>query len=190
VKRLGNIADRPPPLHRIAGNLALDFANTISWRGTDQEVDHLREADGMLAWARDAGLVGEDFSLNAKQRALLAGDGRRLRNAINQVGAAIADGDEPPGLSLAVIHDVAARTFTGALLTGSPATIEFTHGDRILGPLAWAAVDLLRGDELDRLKRCPQHDCHWLFIDRTKNRSRRWCEMATCGNRAKMQSRQ
>jgi predicted RNA-binding Zn ribbon-like protein len=75
------------------------------------------------------------------------------------------------------------------LLTGSPATIEFTHGDRILGPLAWAAVDLLRGDELNRLKRCPQHDCHWLFIDRTKNRSRRWCEMATCGNRAKMQSR-
>jgi predicted RNA-binding Zn ribbon-like protein len=106
------------------------------------------------------------------------------------VGAAIAGGAEPPAQGLAVIHDLAARTFAAASLTGAPAIIEFAHGDRIIGPLAWAAVDLLRSDELGRLKRCPPQDCRWLFIDRTKNRSRRWCEMATCGNRAKTRSRQ
>nr|WP_249797977.1 ABATE domain-containing protein [Bradyrhizobium sp. 199] len=179
----------PGPLHRIAGNLALDFANTISWRGTDHEVDHLRDADGILAWAKHAGLVGVDFSLPTRQRALLVDQGRSLRTAIDEVGAAIAAGAEPAAQGLAVIHDLAARTFMAASLTGAPARIAFTHADQIIGPLAWAAVDLLRGDELGRLKRCPQHDCHWLFIDRTKNRSRRWCEMATCGNRAKTRSR-
>jgi len=43
----------------------------------------------------------------------------------------------------------------------------------------------LRSDELDLLKRCPADNCRWLFLDRTKNRSRRWCDMATCGNQAK-----
>jgi hypothetical protein len=56
--------------------------------------------------------------LNARQEALLAEDGRCLRNAIGHVGAAIAGGGEPPALGLVVIHDVAARTFTAAFLTG------------------------------------------------------------------------
>jgi predicted RNA-binding Zn ribbon-like protein len=182
-------AAHPPLPHRIAGNLALDFANTISWRGTDHEVDHLGDADGILAWAKDAGLVGVDFSANRTQPARLLSDGRRLRSAIDEVGAAIAGGKEPPTQGLAAIHDLAARTFAAASLAGAPSVIEFAHGDRIIGPLAWAAVELLRSDRLDRLKRCPPHDCRWLFIDRTKNASRRWCDMATCGNRAKARAR-
>jgi len=72
-----------------------------------------------------------------------------------------------------------------ASLVGTPVRLDFVRDDRIVGPIAWAALDLLRGDELGRLKQCPPEDCRWLFIDRTKNGSRRWCEMATCGNRAK-----
>jgi predicted RNA-binding Zn ribbon-like protein len=189
VKLLRSIPHRPSLPHRIAGNLALDFANTISWRGTDHEVDHLGNADGMLAWATDAGLVGADFSVGPTQRALLVEDGRRLRRAIDDVGAAIAGGAEPPAQGLAVIHELAARTFAAASLTGAPAILEFAYSDRIIGSLAWVAVDLLRSDELGRLKRCPPQDCRWLFIDRTKNGSRRWCDMATCGNRAKTRSR-
>ncbi|MCP3368347.1 CGNR zinc finger domain-containing protein [Bradyrhizobium cajani] len=189
MKRLRSMEHRPPLPRRIAGNLALDFANTISWRGTDREVDHLGDAEGMLAWAKDAGLVGADFSVNATKRAVLVDDGRRLRRAIDEVGAAIASGGGPAARGLAVIHDLAARTFAAATLTGTPANIEFAHGDRIIGPIAWAAVDLLRSGELGRLKRCPPQDCRWLFIDRTKNGSRRWCEMATCGNRAKLRLR-
>jgi predicted RNA-binding Zn ribbon-like protein len=70
-------------------------------------------------------------------------------------------------------------------LAGAPLQLSFKGADRILGPVAWAAMDLLRSDELDRLKQCPAHDCHWLFLDRSKNGSRRWCEMSTCGDRAK-----
>ena len=64
----------------------------------------------------------------------------------------------------------------------------FLADGKIVGTVAWAALDLFRGDELSRLKQCPPDDCQWLFIDRTKNASRRWCDMGTCGNRAKKQA--
>lgn len=182
------VADQPPPLHRIAGNLALDLANTISWRGTEREIDHLADADAILAWAMDAGLVDANFSVSTTHRAALVDDVHRLGGAIDQAGAAIARGEALPARALATVRDLAARSFAAASLTGVPASIDFAHADRIIGPLAWAAVDLLRSDELDRLKQCPPNDCRWLFIDRTKNGSRRWCEMATCGNRAKRRS--
>lgn len=177
-------ADRAPLPDRIAGNLALDLANTISWRGTAREIDHLADADGILAWARTAGLIA-GFPLPASQRKKLVDDVYRLRGAIDQAGAAIAQGATPSKRALATIRDFAARSLAGATLTGSPAGFDFAGTDRIIGPLAWAALDLLRGDELDRLKQCPPDDCRFLFIDRTKNGSRRWCSMAACGDRAK-----
>jgi predicted RNA-binding Zn ribbon-like protein len=176
--------DQTPLPDRIAGNLALDLANTISWRGTAREVDHLADADGILAWARAAGLIA-GFPLPASQREKLVGDVHRLRGAIDAAGAAIARGGAPPKRALVSIRDFAARSLADATLTGSPAALDFAGTERIIGPLAWAALDLLRGDELARLKQCPPDDCRWLFIDRTKNNSRRWCSMAACGDRAK-----
>jgi predicted RNA-binding Zn ribbon-like protein len=173
-----------PLPERIAGNLALDLANTISWRGTAREVDHLADADRILAWATDAG-IAPGFSLPVAQRRALVDDVHRLRGAIDAAGAAIAHGTTPPRRALATIRDFASHSLAGATLAGSPAGFDFAGADRIIGPLAWAALDLLRGDELQRLKQCPPDDCRFLFIDRTKNNSRRWCSMAACGDRAK-----
>jgi predicted RNA-binding Zn ribbon-like protein len=55
----------------------------------------------------------------------------------------------------------------------------------ILGPIALSAVGVLSQTDLSRIKQCPGEDCGWLFVDRTKNGARRWCEMEVCGNRAK-----
>jgi predicted RNA-binding Zn ribbon-like protein len=54
----------------------------------------------------------------------------------------------------------------------------------LLGPLVAAAVDLLRTGPLDRLKLCDA--CPWLFLDTSRNHSRRWCSMNECGGRLKM----
>ncbi len=56
---------------------------------------------------------------------------------------------------------------------------------RPLWPVVRAAADLLTSAELRRLRVCAAEDCSWLFLDTSKNRSRRWCDMDTCGNRAK-----
>jgi predicted RNA-binding Zn ribbon-like protein len=171
--------------HRIGGNLSLDLANTITWRGTGREFDHLADPDAVIAWASEVGLVAEGMSLKQDERVELVEDIHRLRDAVQEAGAAVAAGQRPPASALATIRDTAARSLANADLAGAPAKLIFCGADRIVGTIAWAAFDLLRGDELGRLKQCPTDDCRWLFIDRTKNGSRRWCDMATCGDRAK-----
>jgi len=179
------LIQRPLP-HRISGDLALDFANTISWRGTDREIDHLADVEAILAWAEDVGLVDAGFRVPPRRRKALVDEVQRLRAAINAAGAAIAHRQSPPDTALACVRDFAARGLAAASLTGAPVRFSFASEHRIVAQIAWAALDLLRNGELDRLKQCPPDDCRWLFIDRTKNRTRRWCDMAACGNRAKV----
>jgi len=170
-----------PSLHRVGGNLALDFANTVSWRATDRETDHIATVDGLLHWAAESGLIAgdADFPANALETA------HGLRNAIRTVTEAALAQEERPR-EAAIILDVFRKCLESAHFDGIPARILFrASAAEILGPIALAAVDLLRGDMLARLKMCPQDDCHWLFLDTTKNGSRRWCDMASCGNRAK-----
>ena len=58
--------------------------------------------------------------------------------------------------------------------------------DRVLWPVAWSAAELLMQGPLERIRECPGQDtCGWLFLDLSKNASRRWCDMRVCGNRAK-----
>jgi len=167
--------------HLVAGNLALDLANTISWRGTPRVIDYLANADGLAAWATAIGLID-----SADAPALQAFDEvRALRAAIIAAGSAIAAGAVPDVSATATVARLAARSLAASSLEGVPASMAFAPEDQIVGPLAWAALDLFRGEELARLKQCPPDDCRWLFIDRTKNGSRRWCDMASCGNRAK-----
>jgi len=170
-----------PPLHRVGGNLALDFANTVSWRATDRQTDHIAAVDGLLRWAADNGLIAgdADFSTDALATA------HALRAAIRSVMEAAVAREERPH-EAAVILNVFKECLGAAHFEAIPARILFdASAAEILGPIALAAVDLLRSDMLARVKMCPQDDCHWLFLDTSKNGSRRWCDMATCGNRAK-----
>ncbi|WP_126977699.1 CGNR zinc finger domain-containing protein [Frigidibacter oleivorans] len=183
-------AEEQPPLpRRVGGNLALDLANTFSFRGTAREVDHLATVEAVRRWAVAAGLIEDGWSPATDEARTLVATVHRLRRAVDATGAAIAHSEEPPAEALATIRDLAAGSLARATLAGVPAHLSFDGPDRIVGPVAWAALDLLRGSDLDRLKQCPPEDCHWLFIDRTKNGSRRWCEMATCGDKAKRRAR-
>src|ERR671930_579256 len=58
--------------------------------------------------------------------------------------------------------------------------------DDVLAPVVWSAAELLTSGPLERVRECPGDDtCGWLFLDTSRNGSRRWCDMRTCGNRAK-----
>ncbi len=54
-----------------------------------------------------------------------------------------------------------------------------------LAPLLWSAGDLLASGKLDRVRRCANPECGWLFLDDSRAGKRRWCSMSACGNRAK-----
>jgi predicted RNA-binding Zn ribbon-like protein len=173
---------------RIAGNLALDFANTVSWRGTDREIDHLADLGGLLDWARAAELEVDAAALPAGAGVSILTSASRLRDAIGAIGSAFAARRPLPGDALTTLRDAAAGALSRAVLAGDPLRPRFSGQDRLLGTVAWAALDLFTGAEVTRIKECPFHDCRWLFIDRSRNGSRRWCEMSTCGNRAKKQA--
>src|SRR5436309_939153 len=139
------------------GRLCLDLANTVSDRSSDRPVDHLRTYGDLIAWARQAGTVAPGVA-----RALLAEAAARPEAARHaHVPAASARAHVP----------VANRTF---ILKADAAADDLAS---LLAPVIQSAVELLTSADVTRLRACAADTCEWLFLDTTKNRTRRWCDM-------------
>jgi predicted RNA-binding Zn ribbon-like protein len=169
-------------LELVGGALALDFANT---REGIPEPDHLREPADLLAWGARMSLIDDHVPSRGEvplERAL------ELRAAVDATFRAIADGRDPPGRALDTVRDFDAAAVAGgrlvATLDGYDWTWDRDDAVTVLHAVARSAVDLLRAGPLDRLKSCAV--CPWLFLDASRNRSRRWCSMNECGGRDKM----
>ena len=179
----------------VGGVLALDFANTI-WDGAER----LSNADDLLDWVSFAGVADQEATLrfrsdlhadHARAEALLR-RARLVRDILRGVGTALAQGAGPAEAELIQLRDVAAELVKDAKFSPDPNGgygLSFEGGraeTAILGPVVWSAVEMLRQGQFERVKQCAK--CGFLFFDRSKNNSRRWCDMATCGNRVKLQN--
>jgi predicted RNA-binding Zn ribbon-like protein len=178
----------------VGGDPALDLANTA---GDARVPDPLAEYDAFVGWAARVRAIDDATAARLAHRAR-RGDtarvletARELRRAVDAVFRPLAEGGEPSDAALAELTTRGAEAVARARLIPSRASggrFELAwDGDdleRPLWPLAAAAVDLLRAGALDRLKVCV--DCPWLFLDTSRNRSRRWCSMEVCGAHAKM----
>ena len=168
----------------MGGDPALDLANTLD--GTFEEpIESLLTYADLVEWALYAGVIDEPLTGDhpaALERV------HRLRSAVYDVFLAVASHEEPAAADLALLTELGAEATAHARLVpaggGFALAWEGDDPDRILWPLACSALDLLRAGPLDRLKRC--HQCRWLFLDTSRNRSRRWCSMDECGVRIKM----
>ncbi len=182
----------------VGGLPALDFVNTASGRGGPWALEHLQAPAHLVLWAEHAGLLDAPTAAAVLDR-LPGEEGRavlrralEVREAIFRIGVAVTRKAPPARADLFLLKQEAAYALAQADLDAD-ATGAFTirFGDRppaaILGPLTQSALSLFLGGGLERLKQCPGPDCGWLFYDRSKNNSRRWCDMATCGNREKAQ---
>ena len=192
--------ETPPLPHRplliVGGNVALDLANTVDAPGLPTEFDHLQHPVTVLAWAEQVGLVdhrqrGElaryagqaDDRVPAELRRL-----HRLRRAIEDVFGAIAEQAEIPQPGWAALRRAAGEAMGAAWPDRRGDHVhpswEIDSLDALGHPLAYAAWDLLTSGPLDRVKRCSA--CPWIYLDRSKNGSRRWCTMEDCGKAVKM----
>ena len=187
---------RPRPLLIVGGNLALDLANTVDEPGLPTEFDHLQDSTRTLAWADQVGLV------NHEQRAGLAWHTEqapdqaaaelrrlhRLRRAVVDVFGVIADQSRVPEPASAILRRAAGEAVAGAQPELRDQRVRPTWELGTLEafgrPIAYAAWELLTSGPLDRVKRC--HACPWLYLDQSKNGSRRWCSMDDCGKAVKM----
>lgn len=186
-----------------ADGLCLDFANTKYWRGLPEPTEELRAPDDLLAWCERQGGVDKPAVMAARTRweagaaqaetALAASVA--LREAIYRVFAAIAMRERPKLADLVEINTALAASPTRRGLRreqdsyvwqiAAPETGEEPLPWSLLAPVLWSAGDLLTGSRLPKVRRCANPQCLWLFLDDSKSGNRRWCSMATCGNRAK-----
>ncbi|UDF30123.1 UNVERIFIED_ORG: CGNR zinc finger domain-containing protein [Roseateles sp. XES5] len=163
--------------HRFSGGaLALDVANSVVLRSDPaRRIDRFAEPATMDAFPAGANRHGAERTLfgplepvDASARAGLVA----LREAVDRHFRAEVQGAGTPALLADLLEAIAE--------------VLRRSGDRpqaLDTATARSALLLLTRPEPDRLKICP--NCHWLFLDRSRNRSRAWCDMAVCGNRAK-----
>jgi predicted RNA-binding Zn ribbon-like protein len=98
--------------------------------------------------------------------------------------------DDPDAGDLDLLADEAGRAAAERrLVAGREAYVfawpESDRLEQLIWPVALSAAELLTSEERPRVKECAADDCNWLFLDMSRNRSRRWCDMKVCGNRAK-----
>ena len=190
---------RPGTLSLVAGKLALDFANTESGRGGAEHLDHLQTAADLVAWAAHAKIIGErDASLarritkdQTKLARHLIARGRFLRETIYQINSGVVVGKLPAENLLRSLTAAHAELLAAATLSPNGNNYGWAWHPKteliaaILGPITLSALNLLTDADFSRIKQCRGNHCGWLFFDSTKNKSRQWCEMSVCGNRAK-----
>jgi len=183
------------------GNLCLDLANTVSRRDDpERRAEHLASYADLVAFVRQAELISarqaDDLNAYAARESAQARQNFRraieLREAIFRTFSAIAQGQPVGRDDLSLINDFAIEALRHRRLTPAGGGYRWEWGTegkdplaRVVWPAAHAAAELLTSKELRSVRLCEAPDCQWLFLDRSRNRSRRWCDMAACGNRAK-----
>ncbi len=193
---------RAASLPLVGSDLAFDFTNTTSARGTSARLEHLRTPEHVIAWSRHAKVVTpEDGDTVERLIAATPRLGRdllaralELREVIYRIGSAVAHGEVPPPADTDALARIHAVCVAHAKLTPFRGNFVWSWrpedgiAEAILGPITLSALTLLVQSDVSRIKQCVGDHCGWLFFDTTKNKQRRWCEMEVCGNRAKQKA--
>ena len=179
----------------IGGHPALDFANTAGWHASENRIEWLTDYGALLAWSRHAGLLTPANAArlltraegHPQQAARALKQAIGLRETLYRIFAAVAAGATPAGADMERLREEELRALKAATREWSGTALVFAWpgADDLLLPLypiVTAAVDLLRDPPPGRLRQCGNHPCGWLFIDRSRNGSRRWCSSTDCGN--------
>jgi predicted RNA-binding Zn ribbon-like protein len=180
------------------GALCLDFCNSVGDRPRYRQ-EHLRSYEDLLNWTHQAAL------LDAEQIARLATEARRhprraattfaeaieLRESLFHIFSALASGKPPARRDLATLNrrlPVAMQHLEVAAEDGSfrwSWSAPTTALDQMLWPVVHSAAELLIAEDRAEFRECASDRCSWLFLDQSRTRRRKWCDMSTCGNRAK-----
>ncbi len=184
----------------------MDFVNTLAWRRTDRPVEYLGSYEDLLAWGEQACLLTPDETEALSGQAATDPEEARavlsravaLREAIHRTLSAMIAGEPQDEAALSALN----RELSGALsrLRVVPAAGEAyvwawdRSGDdgsglpleRPLWPVARSAAELLTSPKLGGLKVCAGEGCGWMFLDESRNASRRWCDSRDCGNRERV----
>ena len=198
------------PLTFVGGHPGLDFVNTVDWTPGGLEHDRLGDYDRLVTWARTARLISDPQAQTLRKamaRDLTAADAayelaRAVRWVLHELFYAVASRQRQRLASaLPEFNRLLSRAHQHLQVSpaaptrraGAAVTWEWQgmseELETVLWPVVRAAADLLAGPDASRIRMCAGPNCGWLYVDRSRNGLRRWCEMRTCGTQAKSQRR-
>lgn len=182
-----------------AGVDCLAFVNTLDDRGGEHPKELLEEYADLVAFAVQTETLEESEARQLTALALrhpadaasVLSEAIALRELLFRIFSAVAAERQPESSDLEGLNAELRTALGNVELVKAPDAIEWdwlpgADLHRPLWPIVQSAADLLTSAEGGRLRECAAHDCEWLFFDESRNRSRRWCNMQTCGNRAKV----
>lgn len=197
------------PFRYIGGDPSLDLVNTAAWSERGLLNDRLTDYARLIEWAVAAGLVPAAEGERLRRLAAARPDeadaawrtARLLRARLQHLFVAVATG--APMDDALRRFNVVMREAHARLQLASAGPAGWAEGrvarwswrdaddrlDAVLWPVVRAAAELLVSEEAARIRLCGGDGCGWLYVDRSRNRLRRWCEMETCGTRAKSRRR-
>jgi predicted RNA-binding Zn ribbon-like protein len=181
------------------GLLCLDFANTVDDRTEMHPQELLMSFEDLIAWSRQAQVVTEQEAQQLLEKAAhhrseatrVLHYAVEVREAIFRIFKAVAEDESPEEGDLITLSAMVAEAQKHTQLVPGEHAFRWEWSCKpddlecMLWPVVRSAADFLTSDDLDTVRVCASDNCNWLFTDTSKNHSRRWCNMKSCGNREK-----
>jgi predicted RNA-binding Zn ribbon-like protein len=190
-----------PTFDFFAGHVALDFVNTVDWRGDPaRRKDLVATFADLIAWAttakvlrsRDARAMATAAQRDQRGAERSLRRARRVREVLARVLAAAGSATKSDARDVRLLNAFLAAALRKRRLEAEGTTFnwtwegEKTHAfDSVWWPIVLAGADLLASEHRTQVHACWGEGCGWLFLDTSRNQRRRWCSMRGCGNRAK-----
>ncbi len=188
----------PKPFELVAGHAALDLVNTLDWRFRESGAEELLAGyDDLLRFSAQSAI------LTPKQIRQIVRSGsdataadalvavRELREAAAEIFYAAVDSRTPPGSQIKIVESFSKQARDRQRMSWAGSHMQWEWPAAECGPdlplwiLALSTARLLLSDEMNLVRACDNAECRWLFLDTSKNHTRRWCDMKVCGNRMK-----
>jgi predicted RNA-binding Zn ribbon-like protein len=187
-------------LHLDEARLCIDFTNTVDWHASAHPQEELTSYAALVTWAREKGVVPPQLAerllaragAQPEQAAVVLQQARDLRDAIYRIFTAVAHDTKAQPADLAIVNNALSTTLPLLRVVAADDRFGWHWAgrddalDSVLWPVTQSAAQLLTSEDIHHLGQCADdRGCGWLFLDTSKNHSRRWCSMDGCGNRAK-----
>lgn len=183
----------------LPDDLCLAYANTLFWRGREQPSETLHGLPDLLCWLEKTAGVSTTATRSIarwsrehpRQAPRVFADALALREALHEVFSAVAATAPPRQAGFALLQRALAEAPSRSRLMRSATGYAWQtdqvepSAPHLLAPVLWSAGDLITRSGHDTVRRCANDECLWLFLDASRNAARRWCDMASCGNRDK-----
>jgi predicted RNA-binding Zn ribbon-like protein len=191
------------PANNADVELSLDFSNTVDWRNGEKRDDSLKTFRSLVEWSVKKGVIGSDEAPSilrgAKDEHIEDSALRKaiqLRETVYRIFSSVAHDHHPDDKDVGTLNKFLSDypVSSAIVRTGHEYGWAMVPGrgpeGRLLWPIAKSAADLLTSDQLGRVTECANEEegCGWVFLDKTRSGTKKWCSSTGCGNRAKVRA--